>query len=61
MRDRFFAASEAVLVSEDLIDKICHKAGEHLYDQYLHTKDTSHCSMRLIQFFEEGIQVRFIL
>jgi hypothetical protein len=55
MRDRFFAAGEAALVAEDLIDKICHKAGEHLYDQYLHTKDTSHCSMRLIQFFEEGI------
>ena len=57
MSERFHASGEAVLIAAEVVDRLCFNGGLHLYDQYLHKKDNAHCAQRLVQFFEEGVQV----
>jgi hypothetical protein len=52
-------AADAYMAAEAIIDELASNGGMHLYEQYLGTKDISHCSYRLIQFFEEGVQVKY--
>ena len=53
-------AIDAYQAAEQVIEELSTNGGMFLYDKYLATKDIAHCSQRLVQFFEEGIQVRFI-
>ncbi|CDW71484.1 UNKNOWN [Stylonychia lemnae] len=47
---------EADRIAEHILST---NGGQHLYDKYLLIKDRPHCSVRMIQFFEEGIQFSF--
>ncbi len=58
IKDRFEAGCASYEAAECIIDTLAHNGGLFLYDKYLGTKDNPHCSQRLIQFFEEGIQVK---
>ena len=56
--DRFHGSGEALVLAAEVVDKVCFNGGLHLYDRYLRTKDNGHCAQRLVQFFEEGVQVK---
>lgn len=58
MNNRFMGATEAYQVAEGIIEELSANGGMFLYEKYLETKDVPHCSSRLIQFFEEGVQVK---
>lgn len=55
--DRFVGAIAAYRAAEEVIEELSSNGGMYLYEKYLATKDVAHCSQRLVQFFEEGIQV----
>jgi hypothetical protein len=44
-------------MAEEVVDTLSYNGGLHLYEKYLQGKDNPHTSHRLIQFFEEGVQV----
>jgi hypothetical protein len=58
IRDRFIAGGESWLAAESIIDLLALNGGMFLFDKYLGSKDKPHCTSRLMQFFEEGMQVR---